>query len=612
MKTVLFPESLVSAGQGPCIRSSFVSILIILLVGQLVVPVTPEIIELDMILDASSDEVHFVRGFLKAPATVNLTNVQLITNEDLVFDLGDDGYDINPETSTDVPNAEEVPSANDPTEAPVEVVTEAPVEALTEAPVEAPVEVVTDAPVEAPVEVVTDVPTPAEDGGDGKYRNLEETTSNQIMDIVFFTVTKNCKRDRWGNCDWVELGIGEYDKEMEGGMSYCCSKDTAERGICSSDHIGTMMVDHNHFQGEHRKIEVPANPLEEFSMDEPVFDVKVTGDYFMVIANCNDDGLGVITLGNMEWKSVTGYLAGNTYGLVYSYAGLAAGYLLLAHWYYFGMRIFQDAAIPIQKYILFTIVLSFLETSMQGLSLYLLNTNGKEDPYTTYIALGFRIIQQGAIRCVGLMVGMGWGVVRDTLGAALWKVIFFGLLYSGLLFVRDSLELASESVKKASTQQTELFDLAQILSWVIIVVNLIFVCWLIMEVGKTTDYLRNMNQTTKLRRHLRLRCLLIASMVIISAKWIFSLVQFVCAVYGNPVLSPHLFWIIDVVGHANYLFIIFGVSILWRPNSDAKSYAMQMELPALDDENELELSCVVPSADDMDDEGFKVDSAILA
>jgi len=290
----------VSAGQGPCIRSSFVSILIILLVGQLVVPVTPEIIELDMILDASSDEVHFVRGFLKAPATVNLTNVQLITNEDLVFDLGDDGYDINPETSTDVPNAEEVPSANDPTEAPVEVVTEA--------PVEAPVEVVTDAPVEAPVEVVTDVPTPAEDGGDGKYRNLEETTSNQIMDIVFFTVTKNCKRDRWGNCDWVELGIGEYDKEMEGGMSYCCSKDTAERGICSSDHIGTMMVDHNHFQGEHRKIEVPANPLEEFSMDEPVFDVKVTGDYFMVIANCNDDGLGVITLGNMEWKSVTGYL----------------------------------------------------------------------------------------------------------------------------------------------------------------------------------------------------------------------------------------------------------------------------------------------------------------
>jgi hypothetical protein len=32
----------------------------------------------------------------------------------------------------------------------------------------------------------------------------------------------------------------------------------------------------------------------------------------------------------------------------------------------------------------------------------------------------------------------------------------------------------------------------------------------------------------------------------------------------------------------------------------AKDYAMQMELPALGgEENELELSCVVPSADDM-------------
>jgi hypothetical protein len=50
-------------------------------------------------------------------------------------------------------------------------------------------------------------------------------------------------------------------------------------------------------------------------------------------------------------------------------------------------------------------------------------------------------------------------------------------------------------------------------------------------------------------------------------------------------------------------------------------YAMQMELPALgDDENELELSCVVPSAVDMGSDdgndpdhqnGIRVDNAVL-
>jgi hypothetical protein len=36
--------------------------------------------------------------------------------------------------------------------------------------------------------------------------------------------------------------------------------------------------------------------------------VKESGNYVMIIANCDDDGLGIITLGNMEWKSVGGYL----------------------------------------------------------------------------------------------------------------------------------------------------------------------------------------------------------------------------------------------------------------------------------------------------------------
>jgi hypothetical protein len=61
--------------------------------------------------------------------------------------------------------------------------------------------------------------------------------------------------------------------------------------------------------------------------------------------------------------------------------------------------------------------------------------------------------------------------------------------------------------------------------------------------------------------------------------------------------------ILEASMHADYVFVLTGIAILWRPNPNAKDYAYIIELPAMDgdgdgDENELELSCVVPSAED--------------
>jgi len=56
----------------------------------------------------------------------------------------------------------------------------------------------------------------------------------------------------------------------------------------------------------------------------------------------------------------------------------------------------------------------------------------------------------------------------------------------------------------------------------------------------------------------------------------------------------------------NYLIVLIGVAILWRPQKNAKEYAYVMELPAMtgesDDEGEFEMAGGVPSAADLDDE----------
>jgi Lung seven transmembrane receptor len=132
-------------------------------------------------------------------------------------------------------------------------------------------------------------------------------------------------------------------------------------------------------------------------------------------------------------------------------------------------------------------------------------------------AMSLGVLKRGVSRCLGVMVAMGWGVVRDSLGSALFKIIFLGLLYSGLTLARDFFIIAAEDVQtiSMSTKYYELMDFAWILTMLVIFINLIFYFWIISSLNATTEYLRNMNQTNKLKRHLRLRCLILTSLLIV-------------------------------------------------------------------------------------------------
>ena len=339
----------------------------------------------------------------------------------------------------------------------------------------------------------------------------------------------------------------------------------------------------------------------------------------------------------------------------------SAIYLVLGIWYFCGMRSYQDAAIPIQKYILGAIIIGFLAYFLKSIDFLYWNITGVRSnvvmyfgkslteegskclkvtlsleiiakilscnilisptPHFDLLGISFGILFQGSLRCLGVMVAMGWGVVRDTIGFAFCKIVVLALLYSGLALLRESFEAAAMANRFfSSNEEEELFDLALVLALVIFFINIIFYVWIISSFRATTAYLKNMNQTSKLRRHLRLRCLVITSLVIITVLTVVNFAQRMAVIVPlimpdsqiQPFLTTDQMWILKAIGYGNHLFILFGVTILWRPNSDAKDYAMQMQVPTdADDENDLELSCVVPSADDIDiGEGYRIEGAV--
>jgi hypothetical protein len=204
-----------------------------------------------------------------------------------------------------------------------------------------------------------------------------------------------------------------------------------------------------------------------------------------------------------------------------------------------------------------------------------------------------------------VMVSLGWGVVRDDLGSVLYRINFLGGLYIATSLVCDIFTVVAytEVQRISQEEEEELFDVVSILRIVIAVIDIIFYIWIIDSLNATMDSLESTGQTSKLQRYLRLRCIFLFSILFAVVWSVFGMVNN----FDEGIVENEQNWVIDASTELNYIFVLLGVAVLWRPSPTAKEYAYVMELPAMtsdddDEEGVLEMSHVVPSAADDDDE----------
>lgn len=229
------------------------------------------------------------------------------------------------------------------------------------------------------------------------------------------------------------------------------------------------------------------------------------------------------------------------------------------------------------------------------------------------------------------MVSLGWGVVRDTLGDQMNKIIFLGSFFFASSTARDIIAIVSYvDMKTLSTEnEEELIGIVEILTLVIAIIDVTFYMWILNALNGTMQYLENMSQHNKLRRYLRLRLILLLSILFAVVWGIFGLVD---TFLDEGILSQDSEWAIKAAWELNYLLVLVSVAVLWRPNPAAKDYAFVMELPSIggdvefttnDDvehnEDNVHDSLRPPSAieDDNENNGghdpkFKIDDAVEA
>jgi hypothetical protein len=430
---------------------------------------------------------------------------------------------------------------------------------------------------------------------------IEEGSS--VVDIAVFALPDSCANTRSG-CDWTDLGIG--GKLADKTSRWCCSNDAIDQGLCggTEEDYGRLIINTDKFDGNHRFVEISQTGSVSKAIRYGKMEMHTTGQYVVLFANCNPrDGREVVVSGTTVWKSKDGFLPGELFEFMYFYLAMTIIYFVLLLWYGISMRLNEESRIPIEKWFLMTIVLGLVEMFFRTSDYMIWNEDGYRQDLAMYMGIFMGAVKRGISRCLGVMVALGWGVVTDSLGSNLRTIVVLGSIYIGVSGAQSlMLIFAVEDMKTLSfEEEEELFDVVTVLTFVTAALDVIFIMWILDALNGTMESLENMGQSRKLMRYLRLRCIFLFAILFAVVWAIFSLVD----TYDEQgIVREEQEWVIDATTEINYLFVLIAVAILWRPNPNAKEYAYVMELPALggDDENDLELTCNIPSAMDDDDD----------
>lgn len=432
----------------------------------------------------------------------------------------------------------------------------------------------------------------------------------QFVDIVLFHEPPSCANTRLG-CDWTELGVGANDGV--GNLRWCCSDDAAALGLCRGGpkQQGRLIVDPDKFKGEHRFLDVPASGDWKRSVKTGLFDLKKnkeegTGKYVLVVSNCNDViGRNLTVSGEYVWKSSHGYLPGNLFGEMYFFSALTICYALLIAWYGVKMSIYSDAIIPIQKWVVGTIGIGLLEVFFKAGDLWVWNVDGDRFWFTLYTGVIVGVLKRAISRVLVVMLCLGWGVTCDTLGDKMKKVVTLGVAYAGTSAARDVMTVLAitENEVLSNEVETELLDVVTILTFITAFIDVSFYLWIFDALNGTMQYLEDMNQSRKLKRYLRLRLILLLSVLFAVVWTVFGIVD---SYNDQRMINEEVNgWVLSAVWEVNYLLVLVCLSCLWSPEAGAKEYAYVMELSTVG--NDLEFDTNMVDSPDSDDEGEKIE-----
>ncbi|KAJ7951485.1 Transmembrane protein like [Quillaja saponaria] len=434
-------------------------------------------------------------------------------------------------------------------------------------------------------------------GSEGVYSSVSNQNDSSVaangdsyirFDKITFRRTKDFANFSSGLIHAVIFEV--EDRETIGGSAYggqravCCTSDLAKLGVCYEGEVIYRPSTKN--PNWPRVFGVSFNMDEEAtSLPSKLIRISRTGMYNLYFIHCDPKLKEVVVEGKTIWKNPTGYLPGRMAPLMNFYGFMSLAFVILGIFWFSQYARFWREVFTLQNSITLVITLGMFEMALWYFEYAEFNETGIRPTGITIWAVTFGTVKRTVARLIILMVAMGYGVVRPTLGGLTSKVIMLGatfFLASEILELVENVGAVSDLSGKA-----RLF-----LVLPVAVLDAFFILWIFTSLSATLNKLQARRIMVKLDIYRKFTNAL-AVAVIVSVGWICYELYFKSRdIYNERWQNA---WIIPAFWQVLSFSLLCVICTLWAPSQNSTRYAYSDDASEEFDRDETSLTLIKPS-----------------
>merc|ERR1712166_16706 len=385
--------------------------------------------------------------------------------------------------------------------------------------------------------------------------------------------------------------------------NFCCTTKTEEGFGCKNGVDGKFVSTYTPLYTKALAVAPNDQPLK---LEERV-QVEKTGIHYLMYSSCRSTPSTILITGHNAWMNPYGYLPGDSYYNLPFFAAMAVLYLLIvALWFSLVCWHRSDGVLPVQYHIGAVAVLGLVEVVAWFMMYAMYNSDGARPVPLMTAAVVFSTIKKTTTRILILVVCMGYGIVKPTLGDSAKKVMVFGLLYTVFTTCLD--------VVKALSHDDDISGGFFILVIVpVALLDSIFYYWTFVSLYDVVAGLEERKQTIKLQLYRKFLGA-VAICLVFSLGWVLFQMYFLYTEQYK--LNWEYKWVFDAYWYALSFVGLVCIMVLWRPSSNSMSYAYHEQISSVDDNFEgIELEdpgTAFSIGDDEDEDQFDNENKDLA
>ncbi|GBG26079.1 Transmembrane protein 87A [Hondaea fermentalgiana] len=363
--------------------------------------------------------------------------------------------------------------------------------------------------------------------------------------------------------DYKYLGINVEDagssaEGSPGERLYCCSESMAAEGaVCTVPHSLIFSP------GAHDVVSWDVMPDGEGEARLfRTYTIEKKGFYYLVINFCNPTSSEIEVTGETRWVNPYGFLPAEVYGFLGFYFYMSIAYVVASMvWTYLCGRHWRELH-QLQNCISVVLAFGLLESFLRYYDFYHFNLYGTRSKFFMFTGLFFLCVKKTVSRMLVLVVAMGFGVLRPSLGENANKIAALG----GAHFLLSYLHLVITQLNHSRALTFGGF----LLEVPVVAVDFIIFMWSFSSLAVIIKSLGARRQETKLDLYVSFRRILVAAVVVGCAWSVF----FAYCIRTNYVdLHWQDFYKLEAFWDVLYFAVLLAIIYLWAPSASSQRYA---------------------------------------